>query len=334
MSTKLKLLRTLNNNTASYLSGQELADEIGLSRNAVWKAIKSLQSEGFEIESKAGVGYRLLKKSDVLSASYIKESAGIKCRVHLLEEVDSTNNYARTLTDLSCPAVIIANSQTGGRGRMGRSFYSPHSKGLYMSIVFEPHFSLDKSMLVSTVAALAVCRAFEEVVGLGPKIKWVNDIYLNGKKVCGILTEAETNFETGSISRITVGIGVNCFEQVFPEDLAQKASYIVNPAKEFTRSQLAASIVKHFFAALQEFDKRSMLRDYRSRSMILGEQILVYGSSYGALPENGGSGIRARAIDIDENGGLVVEYMEGRRAREMDTITSGEVSVRKDESRI
>ena len=101
---------------------------------------------------------------------------------------------------------------------------------------------------------------------------------------------------------------------------------------DFTRSQLAAAIIRYFFTTLEEFDKRTILRDYRSRSLILGEQILVYGASYGALPENGGQGIKARAIDIDENGGLVVEYMEGRHAREMDTITSGEVTIRKDVS--
>ena len=332
MSTKLNLLDILNNNTTSYLSGQDLAARLGLSRNSIWKAIKTLQNEGFEIDSKAGVGYRLLKKNDVLSPSYIKDAAGIKCRVHILDEVDSTNNYAKKLTDLSCPGIVVANSQTEGRGRLGRSFYSPHSKGLYMSMVFEPDFSLDRSMMVSSIAALSVCRAFEEVIGLGPKIKWVNDIYLNGKKVCGILTEAETNFETGSISRIIVGVGVNCFEQSFPEELAEKASYVTGAPRDFTRSQLAAAIIRYFFTTLEEFDKRTILRDYRSRSLILGEQILVYGASYGALPENGGQGIKARAIDIDENGGLVVEYMEGRHAREMDTITSGEVTIRKDVS--
>ena len=117
MSTKLNLLEILNNNTTSYLSGQDLAARLGLSRNSIWKAIKTLQNEGFEIDSKAGVGYRLLKKNDVLSPSYIKDAAGIKCRVHILDEVDSTNNYAKKLTDLSCPGIVVANSQTEGRGR-------------------------------------------------------------------------------------------------------------------------------------------------------------------------------------------------------------------------
>ena len=299
-------------------------------RTSIWKAIKSLQSEGFEIETRPGVGYRLMKKNDVLSLSYIREHADTDCRIIVLDQVDSTNNYAKGVEDISRPVIVISNSQTKGRGRMGRSFYSPHSKGLYLSIVFEPDFGLEKSMLITTVAALTVCRALEDVTGLGPKIKWVNDIYLNDKKVCGILTEAETNFETGSISRIIVGIGINCFEQTFPEELLSKATYISGAPLEFSRNQLAAAIINHFFNAVAKFDKRTLLREYRSRSMILGKQILIYGPSYSSMPENGGTGIRARAIDIDDNGGLVVEYLEGRHAREMDTLTGGEITIRKD----
>lgn len=329
MSTKLSLLEIFNNSGSEYLSGQELANRLGISRNSVWKAIKKLQDEGFPIDSKASVGYRLLQKSDVLSASYIKENLTFPCKVHILEEVDSTNNYAKNFDDLSSPHLVIANSQTKGKGRLGRSFYSPHSKGLYMTLAFKPDFGLEQSMLVTTVAALAVCQAFESVTGLGPKIKWVNDIYLNEKKVCGILTEAESNFETGTINKIVVGIGINCFEQNFPEEIADKAAFIGTAPKEFSRSQLAAAVVNKFFELLNNFDKRKVLREYKSRSMLLGQQILLYGTSYGALPENGGKGIRARAIDIDENGGLIVEYLEGRRSREMETITSGEVTIRK-----
>ncbi len=332
MSTKLKLLEIFNDNGAEYMSGQELAEMLNLSRNSVWKAVKTLQTEGFEIESKAGIGYRLVQTTDVISIDYMRDALDFPCKIHVLDEVDSTNDYAKRIQDFTNTNIVIANSQTKGRGRLGRSFYSPHSKGLYMSLSFVPKFSLDKSMLITAISALAVCQAIEEATGIGPKIKWVNDIYLQGKKVCGILTEAETNFETGSISRIIVGIGVNCFEQPFPEELAEKATYIKSATKEFNRSQLAALIIKKFFYLIENYDRRTLLRDYKSRSMILGQQISLYGTSYGALPENGGRGIRARAIDIDENGGLVVEYMEGRRAREMDTITSGEVSIRKDHS--
>ncbi|HIU27760.1 MAG: biotin--[acetyl-CoA-carboxylase] ligase [Anaerovoracaceae bacterium] len=331
MSTKLKVLEIFRSKGPEYVSGQELADTLGLSRNSVWKAIRKLQAEGFDIESKASVGYRLLQQEeDLLSAAYIRDSLDFPCKIHLLEEVDSTNDYAKRLRSVAEPHLIIADAQTKGRGRLGRSFYSPHSKGLYMTIAFEPDFGLDRSMLVSTIAALGVCQAIEEVTGLGPKIKWVNDIYLNGKKICGILTEAESNFETGTISRLIIGIGINCYEQVFPDDIAEKAAYITASSGAFSRNQLAASITSKFFRLLETFDRRTILREYRSRSMILGQPVTLYGTAYGALPENGGRGIKARAIDIDDNGGLVVEYLEGRKAREMETITSGEVTVRKD----
>ena len=150
------------------------------------------------------------------------------------------------------------------------------------------------------------------------------------QKVCGILTEAESNFETGSIDKIIIGIGINCFSQVFPDDIKDKATYIENPKKEFSRNQLATAIIEKIFFYINNFDRKKIIRDYKSRSIMLGQPILLYGSAFGDLPENGGSGTKARAIDIDENGGLVVEYMEGRHAREMDTITSGEITIRKD----
>lgn len=329
MSTKIKILEIFEQRGSQYISGQELAGVLGISRNSVWKAVKKLQEQGLDIESKPSVGYRLLKTSDILSPEYIEKVLSFPCKLHVLDKVDSTNRYAKALNDLSCPHIVLANEQTEGKGRLGRSFYSPPASSLYMSMVFKPGFELDKAMLVTTLSALAVCQAIEAEAGVGPKIKWVNDIYLNGKKICGILTEAESSFETGTIDKIVIGIGVNCFPQKFPEEISDKATFIENPKNAFTRNQLAAAIAERFFSLVNDFDRRRILREYKSRSMILGEQILLYGTAYGALPENGGAGIKAKAIDIDENGGLVVEYMEGRHAREMDTIISGEITIRK-----
>lgn len=330
MSTKLQILDILSAGSGTYFSGQELADSLGITRNSVWKAVKKLQEQGYQIESKTSFGYRLVQCSDVLSAEYIQSKVPFPCKVHILDSVDSTNDYAKSLKDISVPNIVIANEQTKGKGRLGRSFHSPASKGIYMSIAFEPDFGMDKAMLVTTVAALAVCKAFETTVGVGPKIKWVNDIYLKDKKVGGILTEAESNFETGKIAKIIIGIGINCFEQVFPDEIADKATFIGNTPKDYSRNDLIAAVADKIFELIDSFDKKSIIREYKSRSMILGQPILIYGTSYGALPENGGRGVKARAIDIDENGGLVVEYSEGRRSREMDTITSGEVTIRKD----
>ncbi len=333
MSTKLTLLEVLNQNTNTYLSGQQLADQLGVSRNAVWKAMKKLQEQGFIIESKAGTGYRLMETSDIITKDFLEENLTVPCRIQIHDVLDSTNRVARELDAADVadkPSLIIANEQTKGRGRLGRTFWSPPSSGLYMTLAFRPDFGLDKAMLITTFAAVAVCRALEAVTGTHPKIKWVNDIYLNGKKVCGIMTEAQSNFETGNIDKIILGTGVNCFEASLPEDLKDIATHIANPKKEFTRAQLAAAIVNQFYACLAEPDSGRLIREYKNRSFILGEQIVIYNTITGQSPDrNTSGGVRARAIDIDSNGGLVVEYMEGRRMREMETITTGEVSIRK-----
>ena len=329
MSTILTLLEVLNQNTNTYLSGQALAAKLGVSRNAIWKAMRKLQEQGFQIESKAGVGYRLVEHTDIITKDYLQEHLQQPCRIYLYDVLDSTNRLARELEVGDRPNVIIANEQTQGRGRLGRSFYSPANAGLYMTVAFRPSFGLDKAMLVTTFAAVAVCRAIDQMTGLRAKIKWVNDIYLNEKKVCGIMTEAQSNFETGNIDKIIIGIGVNCFQTALPEELKDTATYLENPLKEFTRSQLAAHIVNELFSVLSEPDRGKLLREYKSRSFILGEPIMIYNTLGGQSPTKETKGIRARAIDIDENGGLVVEYMEGRRTREMETITTGEVSIRK-----
>lgn len=329
MSTKLTLLEVLSQHTNLYLSGQQLADQMGISRNAVWKAIRKLQEQGYNICTRPGVGYRLMEQSDIITSDSIAALLHQPCKIYIHPVLDSTMYAARALKPCKEPCIIIANEQTAGRGRLGRNFFSPPGAGLYMTVAFHPEFGLDKSMLVTTIAAVAVCRAIDQVTGLSPKIKWVNDLYLNEKKICGIMTEAQSSFETGNIDRIIIGIGVNCFKTAVPEELADTLTYIENPKRAFTRSELAAAIVNHLFAALAEQNTHRLLREYKSRSFILGEQIMIYDTIRSQSPTKETKGIKARAIDIDENGGLVVEYMEGRKMREMETITTGEVSIRK-----
>lgn len=333
MSTKLTLLELLSEREGQFFSGQELADRLGLSRNSIWKAANKLREQGYSIESMAGTGYRLKNTEDIISEDYLRENISYPCKITVLEKTVSTNNDAKALEVWDTPCIIVADEQTGGRGRLGRSFFSPAGKGLYMSIAFRPDFQLDRAMLTTTMSAVAVCRAIEKVSGLHPKIKWVNDIFLNDKKICGILTEAESNFENGMIDKIIVGIGVNCFESFFPEEINEIATYIQNPLRNFSRSELCAAIVNEFFNLMNNFNKTTMIREYKSKSFILGEKIMIYNRAVartlGRPAEREADGIKARAIDIDENGGLVVEFLEGRRSREMDTLTTGEISIRK-----
>lgn len=334
MSTKSEILSLLSKEVGTPVSGQELAETLGVSRNAVWKAIKSLREQGFAIESLQGTGYRLLEAHDILCRDTIESALDFPCTVHLLEKIDSTNNYAKKIDTSNGIHLVTACEQTGGRGRLGREFFSPSDKGIYMSIAFSPDFSIERALFITTLSSVAVCLAIEELTELHPKIKWVNDVYLDGKKLVGILTEAESNFENGKIEKIVVGIGINCFESEFPDELKERVTCLSLTAKKpFTRNALIAAVTKHFFDLLNNFSCEKILREYKKRSFILGEQILIFNPAIakeiGRSEEKLYEGIRARAIDIDENGGLVVEFLEGRLFHEMKTLTSGEVTVRK-----
>ncbi len=333
MSTRSELLALLNENAGKFVSGQEIASRLEISRNAIWKAVNSLKEHGFEIESRAGVGYKLAQQRDVLSRDALCRKISYPCDIHIFEKIDSTNNYAKKLDYSEVPQLVLASEQTAGRGRLGRSFYSPKDKGIYMSIAFAPDFDLDKSLFVTTLSAVALCRAIEDITALRPKIKWVNDIYLDGKKLAGILTEAESNFESGKIQKIIVGAGINCFDCDLPDEIRQITTNLGNPLHSFTRNDLIASFCNYFFDMVENFDQQAILRDYKRRSFIIGEQILIFnpaiGRQIGRTDDRAGEGIRARAIDIDENGGLVIEFLEGRYSRQMQTLTSGEISIRK-----
>lgn len=324
MSTRTDLLKLLSDNIGTYVSGQKIGDELKVSRNAIWKAMNQLRSEGYEIESKPSVGYMLKSKENLLTYDSIAGDLRYPCQLEVFDVIDSTNNLAKEMEVGLKPLMIVADRQTAGRGRLGRSFASPASTGLYMTLALRPTFDLDKALYVTMAAAVAVCRAMEKVASVRGRIKWVNDIFYQKKKVCGILTEAQSNFETGKIDKLIIGIGVNCFPGSFPEELANIAGPIADSPAAFSRGKLVAEIFNETMAVLEDLESMRFLREYRSKCFILGKNILVH-------PNLDQRSIKARAIDIDENGGLVVEYMEGRKIRQMETLTTGEVSIRLDE---
>lgn len=321
MSTRTELLKLLMENTGVYLSGQKIGETLQVSRNAVWKAMQQLRSEGYHIESKASVGYRLKTKSNILTEASVAGDLRFPCDLHVYDVVDSTNNVAGNIPVGDKPVLILANKQEAGRGRLGRSFSSPSGTGLYMTIALRPDFALDKALYVTMAAAVAVCRAIEKVAGVRAKIKWVNDLFYKEKKICGILTEARTNFETGKIDTLIIGIGVNCFPGSFPEELKDIAGCVSPVKNSFSRGKLTAEIFNETMEVLETLESKAFLHEYRTRCFILGKNILVH-------PHLNDKAIKARAIDIDENGGLVVEYMEGRNMRQIETLTTGEVSIR------
>lgn len=318
--TKKRLLQLLIRHPGKFLSGQRLGESLGVSRNAIWKAAAQLREEGFTIESRTNAGYRLIPGSDPLSESLILPSVKSDADVTVLDTVTSTNDLVKKHPLNRRPIVFIANRQTKGRGRLGRTFVSPGGSGIYMSFGLVPDFAIDQSPFVTMAAAVAVCRAIEKVCNIKPAIKWVNDIFYRDKKICGILTEAQTNFETGNIDQLIIGIGVNCFPGSFPPELQHIAGSIAEEPGSFSRSLLAAEIVNEVIAVLGQVESRLFLPEYRNRCFILGEKILV-------RPNYGEGGTLASALSIEDDGGLRVRYLEGPDAGKTETLHTGEISI-------
>ena len=254
----------------------------------------------------------------MLSIEKISKYLDTSFRVEIFDSLTSTNTYAKELAVSGSGEVcIIARSQTCGRGRMDRSFFSPDG-GLYMSLLLRRNLKAADAVRLTTAAAVAVSRAIDAVAGVGSSIKWVNDIYLNGKKVCGILTEGKTSSD-GMLDFAIVGIGVNLAlsESGFPADIADKAGAVFEALPNNADNIIAARIINEFMTLISEDNGEECLAEYRERSFIIGKDIDVI-----LLPS--GMSKPARAIDIDDEYKLVVEYENGKT----EALSSGEVSVR------
>ena len=316
MSLKSELIKALSSSPGSFISGEELAQNLGVSRNAVWKAISSLRHDGYDISAVTNKGYSLCGGTAALSAEAVNAFADGRLdgvSITVLDTVDSTNAEAKRLADRYAGTVlIVADRQTAGRGRLGRSFYSPGGTGLYMSLMYHPQNSLSENLAVTAAAAVAVVRSVERLTGLVTQIKWVNDIFLCGKKICGILTEAVTDFESGSAGYIVVGIGVNVTTDDFPDGLSATAGKI--GVKDLDRNRLAAEIASELVGLIEHLSDRSFMDEYRSHSAVIGKEITY---------TKNGVAHTAVALSIDDNGGLTVQG-------DGDTLVlnTGEISVR------
>jgi len=328
-SLKSRVLATLEENKGVNLSGEVLAENLDVSRAAVWKAIKALQSDGYAITAVTNRGYSLALESDVLSEQgilpYLDESLRPAPQNHdsvyikVFQTVESTNKTAKQLALDGAPhaTVVLAERQTAGRGRQGRSFFSPSCSGIYMSLLLKPNFDVHKSVLITTAASVAVSRAVQKVCGAEPRIKWVNDIYIDRKKVCGILTEAVTDIESGQVESIVLGIGINCQEPEggFPEELKEIIGIVPNVT---SKNALAAQVINEVMTLLPNIEAREFIEEYKLRSMVLNQEInVIKGGSSAA-------GIPAVALGIDDDGGLIVKYSGGK----VETLNTGEISIR------
>jgi BirA family biotin operon repressor/biotin-[acetyl-CoA-carboxylase] ligase len=327
-TTKSKVLKFLEENRGQSISGEELAGDIGISRAAIWKAINSLKKDGYPIFASTNKGYMLADDSDLLSAQGMlpfldeeKYPFGAD-NIFTYKVLESTNTTAKQKAFEGAPTgtIILAEQQTAGRGRMGRSFFSPQSKGLYMSFILRPDFDIRKALLVTAAASVAVCRAIQKVSGLEMQIKWVNDIFYDGRKVCGILTEAVTNFESGQIDALIIGIGINCSieNEEFPDEIRKTAGSLTGIS---SRNRLAAEVTNELMHILENFAEPSYpeyMDEYRRRSMILRKDIRVH-KTIGSDEY-----FEAKAVDISNEGGLSVIYRDGTK----ETLTTGEISIR------
>lgn len=323
MTVKQKLLELFELNKGSFLSGAEIAHSLSCTRGAVWKAVKSLQDEGYEITAVSGKGYRLEMHTDVISEKGIKRYLSPECQwltVKVHKIINSTNIKLRELASEGAPegTVVISGEQTKGRGRLGRSFFSPSDTGVFMSLLLRPVMTADSAVKITTAAAVSVAEAIEELSGKSADIKWVNDIYMNGKKVCGILTEAAFSLENGGLEYAVLGIGVNAYapENGFPDDIKDIAGSVFDERKDDMRNKLAAEILSRFLKYYSEISQSTYLDGYRKRLMWKGEKINVI---------SGNTNIPAVLSDVDKDCRLLVEYENGEKA----VLSSGEISIRK-----
>ena len=309
--------------SGEYVSGQRLSEELGVSRMAVSKAVAALREAGYTIEAAPRRGYRLTGAADILSAAEIRAALGDHPwadRITVLPEVDSTNNYAKKLAQSGAPdgSVVVAEQQTGGRGRMGRSFSSPPGLGVYLTVLLRPGVRADALGDLTVRVAAAMCDAVERAAGVRPGIKWTNDLILGGKKLCGILTELSVEAESGMAEFVVAGIGVNVGQT--PDDFPPEVRPVATSLREQTgktipRARLAAEMIRALSRVAERADE-DWLEKYRADCVTIGRQVRVI---------RAGAERTARADGVDETGALLVTWDDdGSHER----IFSGEVSVR------
>ncbi len=314
----LKMLRE----TDSYVSGQELCNKFGVSRTAVWKAINQLKENGYEIEALQNKGYHLLSAPDIMDKTELEsihatEWAG--CEIYYFDSIDSTNTKAKELAEEGHPSgtLVVADRQTAGKGRRGRSWESPTGIGIFMTLMLKPEINPNNASMLTLVAAMATTRAIRRVTGVPAMIKWPNDIVMNGKKVCGILTEMSAQFDY--INHIVIGIGINVHNEDFPEEIAKTASSLyLESGQHIHRASLIEAFLEEFEDVYAEYlkteDMEGLQKEYDAMLVNRGRQVRVLDPK---------EPFEGKAMGITKKGELIVDTWESRKL-----VSSGEVSVR------
>lgn len=294
------------------ISGGELARILGVSRAAVWKAVESLRESGYVIDAASGRGYRL-KPTDVLDGIRIEKYLSTPWRVETMPSATSTNDVAKERAASGHDFyAVAADTQTRGKGRLGRKFFSPAGAGLYLSAVVRPHLNMDDCGKITAFAAVAAAHAIEKVCGVKVDIKWVNDLYFEGRKLCGILTEGNVDFEGGSLEYAVIGIGINVAktaENERPGDICVSLEEICGFAPD--RCKLAAALLDELYRVNECVSSGEFLKEYRERNIVLGRTVTVNGK------------YEAQALAIDDDCSLII-MKDGERSK----FAAGEVSLK------
>lgn len=316
-----KIIKVILSQESDFVSGEELSKHLGISRAAVWKHIKILREEGYDIESVNKKGYRLVEKpKDLLTHNNINHQINTKVIGHKIihfETIGSTNDYAKEIAfNENEGTVIISEEQTKGRGRLGRRWHSKPYDGIWMSIILKPNMIPFKAPFITLIAGASIAKALNSL-GVETLIKWPNDVILNGKKISGILTELSAEIER--INYIILGIGINVKTMEFVEEISDVATSLYKENYKVSRVDIVKNILEEFenlyFKYVKENSKEETLNICRKYSAVIGKEIYLIKGEEREL---------VKCLDINEDGNLIVE----RKDKSIKEIMSGEVSIR------
>ena len=319
---KNEILRALRE-TDSYVSGQELCRKLGVSRTAVWKNIRSLQEDGYEIEAVTNRGYRLAGVPDTIAEEEVAsrlQTERMGRQIRYFSRIDSTNQYAKRIAEEGAPdgTLIIADEQTAGKGRSGRTWVTPPAEAIAFTLLLRPKLSPDRISMVTLVMGLAVTNAVNSLYDVSAGIKWPNDVVIKGRKLCGILTEMSA--EVRQVNYIVIGVGINANLTSFPEEIREIATSLkLELGRDINRAELIARVMTEFERLYAEFEAQgdlgAVMQEYNELCLNAGSKVRV-------LDPNGEYTGTSRGIN--SMGELLVETEDGK----MQEVYAGEVSVR------
>lgn len=303
-TTRKQLIELLSKEPQRFCSGQELSEKIGISRTAIWKHMNELKKDGYEIEAVSRKGYRIQKFPNKMSRNTLQwglKTEWLAQEIHHFETVSSTQTIAHTMAQEGAPhgTIVVADEQTKGRGRLNRSWYSSSENGIWMSLVLRPSIEPFRAPQLTLMTATVLVEVIKEFTSLDPRIKWPNDIMINGKKISGILTELQA--EQDQIQYVILGIGINVNQTDFPEEIKGIASSLKQESgQQMNRVSIAQRFFEKFEQAFQTYIELGF-KEFKNKWEQSGYRLGEF-----AYIDSGRNQIEGKLVGIDENGGLVV----------------------------